>query len=174
MEASLKFCLPSAVFILMKVYPSIPLSGRTIWGDDTFNPLPHGVLATFSLTAWGFIGPPKKDDISREKGILVTSLRTYRASAVSSPGLHYTYPPLPPAPLRGHWVHKKLSADLRVMFKETEVWSCFLIKFNPPSKEVMDQIFFHVQTLLTECCIGTALKLFCLLVCYPYMHRAVF
>jgi hypothetical protein len=23
-----------------------------------FNPLPHGVLATFSLTAWGFMGPP--------------------------------------------------------------------------------------------------------------------
>ncbi len=29
-----------------------------------FNPLPHGVLATFSLTAGGPIGPPKKDDIS--------------------------------------------------------------------------------------------------------------
>ncbi len=28
------------------------------------NPLPHGVLATFSLTAGGPIGPPKKDDIS--------------------------------------------------------------------------------------------------------------
>ncbi len=75
------------------------------------NPLPHGVLATFSLTAWGFIGPPKKDDINREKAILMTSQRTNRASAVSSPGLHYTYPPLSPVPLRGHWVHKKLSDD---------------------------------------------------------------
>ncbi len=36
-----------------------------------FNPLPHGVLATFSLTAWGFMGPPKKDDIRRENAILM-------------------------------------------------------------------------------------------------------
>jgi hypothetical protein len=62
------------------------------------NPLPHGVLATFSPTAGGLMGPPKKDDISREKTILMTSLRTYRASAVISPGLHYTYSP--PSPLR--------------------------------------------------------------------------
>ena len=34
------------------------------------NPLPHGVLATFSPTAGGLMGPPKKDDISREKTIL--------------------------------------------------------------------------------------------------------
>jgi hypothetical protein len=60
------------------------------------NPLPHGVLATFSSTAGGLMGPPKKDDISREKTILMTSLRTHRASAVSSPGLNYTYPPPPP------------------------------------------------------------------------------
>ncbi len=32
------------------------------------------------------MGPPIKDDISREKMILMTSLRTHRASAVSSPG----------------------------------------------------------------------------------------
>ncbi len=63
---------------------------------DQFNPLPHGVLATFSPTAGGPMGPPKKDDISREKTILMTSLRAHRASAVSSPGLHYTYPPPPP------------------------------------------------------------------------------
>ncbi len=62
-------------------------------GLASLNPLPHGVLATFSLTAWGFMDPPKKDDISRENAILMTSLQTYRASAVSSPGLHYTYPP---------------------------------------------------------------------------------
>jgi hypothetical protein len=53
-----------------------------------FNPLPHGVLATFYPTAGGPMGPPKKDDISREKTILMTSLRIYRASAVSSLRLH--------------------------------------------------------------------------------------
>ena len=42
------------------------------------------------------MGPPIKDDISREKTILMTSLRTHRASAVSSPGLCYTYLPLNP------------------------------------------------------------------------------
>ena len=42
------------------------------------------------------MGPPKKDDISREKTILMTSLRTHMASAVSSPGFHYTHPPPPP------------------------------------------------------------------------------
>ena len=62
------------------------------------NPLPHGVLATFYPMAGGPMGPPKKDDISREKTILMTSLRIYRASAMSSPGLHHTYPPLPPPP----------------------------------------------------------------------------
>jgi hypothetical protein len=63
-----------------------------------FNPLPHGVLATFSLTAGGPIGPPKKDDISREKTILMTSLRILLASAVRREGLPYTYqPPLPPS-----------------------------------------------------------------------------
>jgi hypothetical protein len=72
-----------------------------------FNPLPHGVLATFYPTARGLMGPPKKDDISREKTILMTSLRTQRASAVSSPGFHYTHPPLPPAPLRGHCVQHR-------------------------------------------------------------------
>jgi hypothetical protein len=54
------------------------------------NPLPHGVLATFFPTAGGLMGPPKKDDISREETILMTSLRTHRAFAVSSPRLHYT------------------------------------------------------------------------------------
>ena len=70
------------------------------------NPLPHGVLATFFPTAGGLMSPPKKDDISRDKTILMTSLRIYRASAVSSRGLHYTYrPPPPPPPLRGYCVH---------------------------------------------------------------------
>ncbi len=59
------------------------------------NPLPHGVLATFYPTAGGLMGPPKKDDISREKTILMMSLRTHRASAVSSSGFHYTNPPPP-------------------------------------------------------------------------------
>ncbi len=35
------------------------------------------------------MGPPKKDDISREKTILMTSLRIYRASAVSSPEVEF-------------------------------------------------------------------------------------
>jgi hypothetical protein len=42
-------------------------------------------------TAGGLMGPPKKEDIRREKTILMTSLQTHRASAVSSPELHYTY-----------------------------------------------------------------------------------
>ncbi len=65
---------------------------------EPFNPLPHGVLATFFPTAGGLIGPPKKDDISRQKTILMTSLRTYRASAVRREGLHDTCPPPPPPP----------------------------------------------------------------------------
>ena len=72
----------------------------------TFNPLPHGVLATFSLTAGGPIGPPKKDDISREKTILMTSVRILLASAVRREGLPYTYhPPSHPALWKGHCVH---------------------------------------------------------------------
>jgi hypothetical protein len=57
------------------------------------NPLPHGVLATFYLTAGGPIKPPKKGDIGREKTILMTSVRTQRASAVRREGLYYIYPP---------------------------------------------------------------------------------
>jgi hypothetical protein len=60
------------------------------------SPLPHGVLATFFPTAGGPMGPPTKDDISRAKTILMTSLRTHRAYALSSPGLRYTNLPLPP------------------------------------------------------------------------------
>ncbi len=69
-----------------------------------FNPLPHGVLATFFPTAGGLIGPHKKD-ISREKTILMTSLQTHRASAVRREGLHYTCPSPPPSPLKSHCVH---------------------------------------------------------------------
>ncbi len=36
------------------------------------NPLPHGVLASFYLTAGGLLRPPKEDDISSEKRILMT------------------------------------------------------------------------------------------------------
>ncbi len=54
------------------------------------------------------MGPPKKEDISREKTILMTMLQTHRASAVSSPELHYTYQPLP-MPLRGHCVHYQVT-----------------------------------------------------------------
>jgi hypothetical protein len=64
------------------------------------NPLPHGVLATFFLTAGGPIDPPKKDDISRKKTILMTSLRTHRSSAVRREGLFFSYPPLPPSTLK--------------------------------------------------------------------------
>ncbi len=71
-----------------------------------FNSLPHGVLATFSLMAGGLMSTPIEDNISRETTFLITSLRTHKTSAVSSPGLHCTYLPPPPlAPLGGHCVH---------------------------------------------------------------------
>jgi hypothetical protein len=38
----------------------------------SINPLPHGVLASFYLTAGGLPRPPEEDDISREKTILMT------------------------------------------------------------------------------------------------------
>jgi hypothetical protein len=41
------------------------------------NPLPHGVLATFNLTAGGLLRPPEEGDISREKTILMTSLQVF-------------------------------------------------------------------------------------------------
>jgi hypothetical protein len=47
------------------------------------NPLPHGVLASFYLTAGGLLRPPKEDDISREK------INTYP-------------PPPPPSEWPGH------------------------------------------------------------------------
>jgi hypothetical protein len=40
--------------------------------DMIFNPLPHGVLASFYLTAGGLLRPPEEDDIRREKTILMT------------------------------------------------------------------------------------------------------
>jgi hypothetical protein len=43
--------------------------------QSTVNPLPHGVLATFNLTAGGLLRPPEEGDISREKTILMTSLQ---------------------------------------------------------------------------------------------------
>jgi hypothetical protein len=43
--------------------------------EGPLNPLPHGVLATFSLTAGGLLRPPEEGDISREKTILMTSLQ---------------------------------------------------------------------------------------------------
>ncbi len=93
--------------------PSSPLNNPRILSRSFFccsflpflNPLPHGVLATFFLTAGGFMSPPIKDDISRKTTILMTSLRTHRTSAVSSPGLYYNYPPSPLVPLRGHCIH---------------------------------------------------------------------
>jgi hypothetical protein len=47
-----------------------------------FNPLPSGTLAAFFLTAFGPIQHTKEGDISREKTILMTSLRLERAAAV--------------------------------------------------------------------------------------------
>ncbi len=41
------------------------------------NPLPHGVLVSFHLTAGGLPRPPTEGDISREKTILMTSLRVW-------------------------------------------------------------------------------------------------
>jgi hypothetical protein len=43
--------------------------------SNTVNPLPHGVLASFYLTAGGLPRPPEEDNISREKTILMTSLQ---------------------------------------------------------------------------------------------------
>jgi hypothetical protein len=40
--------------------------------NNFLNPLPHGVLASFCLTAGGLLRPPEEDDISREKTILMT------------------------------------------------------------------------------------------------------
>jgi hypothetical protein len=48
---------------------------RYLWFFHTVNPLPHGVLATFNLTAGGLLRPPEEGDISREKTILMTSLQ---------------------------------------------------------------------------------------------------
>jgi hypothetical protein len=48
----------------------------------TLNPLPSGTLAAFFLTAVGPIQHTKEGDISREKTILMTSLRLERAAAV--------------------------------------------------------------------------------------------
>ena len=46
------------------------------------SPLPSGTLAAFFLTAVGPIQHTKEGDISREKTILMTSLRLERAAAV--------------------------------------------------------------------------------------------
>jgi hypothetical protein len=62
---------------------------------DRVNPLPNGVLATFSVMAVGPIGPPKLDDISKEKTILMTSLRINRTSGVRKEELSTCPHPLP-------------------------------------------------------------------------------
>jgi hypothetical protein len=91
-----KFAGISTRLRLIRTFRMSPLLATSISLDNIFNPLPHGVLATFFPTAGGPMGPPIKDDISRENMILMTSLRTHRASAVSSPGIAYTHLPLPP------------------------------------------------------------------------------
>jgi hypothetical protein len=55
---------------------------KNILRFNSFNPLPSGTLATFFLTAVGPIQHTKEGDISREKTILMTSLRLERAAAV--------------------------------------------------------------------------------------------
>jgi len=63
MEVSLKFCLPSAVSIPMKAYPTIPLSGQS-------NPVP----LTMSLFDLGERGQKKTSRRSwREAGAAVTA-----------------------------------------------------------------------------------------------------
>jgi hypothetical protein len=47
-----------------------PIGPRAV--RERVNPLPHGVLASFCLTAGGLLRPPEEDDISREKTILMT------------------------------------------------------------------------------------------------------
>ena len=91
------------------------------------NPLPHGVLATFSLTAWGFMGPPKKDDISKENAVWWRHCGPIGPPPWVALDSHNTYPPSPPR----HWevigYTKSFLLILKVMFKETVVWNCFLI-----------------------------------------------
>jgi hypothetical protein len=43
-----------------------------VFFSTAVNPFPHGVLASFCLTAGGLLRPPEEDDISREKTILMT------------------------------------------------------------------------------------------------------
>ncbi len=63
-------------------YLSINASVPSAIDNIVFNPLPSGTLATFFLTAVGPIQHTKEGDISREKTILMTSLRLERAAAV--------------------------------------------------------------------------------------------
>jgi hypothetical protein len=46
--------------------------------SNFFNPLPHGVLASFYLTAGGLPRPTEEGDISREKTILMTSVQVLK------------------------------------------------------------------------------------------------
>ncbi len=88
------------IAVSFDMYPESLIFFVLVPNPCAINPLPHGVPATFFLTAVGPIDPPKKDDISREKTILMPSLRTHRSSAVSRDGLYYSYPPLPPSTLK--------------------------------------------------------------------------
>ncbi len=75
-----------------------------------FNPLPGGTLATFFLTAVGSIQHTKEGDISREKTIVMTSLRLERAAAVRWRQLLIT--PLPPK-CKGQWVQSNVMMQVQ-------------------------------------------------------------
>jgi hypothetical protein len=86
------------------------LQAILIWLDSLFNPLPSGTLATFFLTAVGPIQHTKEGDISREKTILMTSLRLERAAAVRWRPLLIT--PLPPK-CKGQCVQSNVMTQVR-------------------------------------------------------------
>jgi len=67
-QSSLHFDL-SNVWISIVCFISLFLISGIVCFN--LNPLPHGVLASFYLTAGGLLRPPEEDDISREKTILM-------------------------------------------------------------------------------------------------------
>ncbi len=63
-------------FYLWVIFEKKPLYAYTETTlNGKINALPHGVLATFNLTAGGLLRPPEEGNISREKTILMTSLQ---------------------------------------------------------------------------------------------------
>jgi hypothetical protein len=66
------------------------------------NPLPHGVLASFHLTAGGLPRPPKEGDISREKKHYHNPQYNHAGVPTRPPHVflkkNYSPPPPPPPP----------------------------------------------------------------------------